>query len=110
MHRHFHTRSLLWVGLCLGFGFGCKPDDSNPDHCLYAQGNQTCAGYDWPDGIERPYCVDECHPQVNEYNGCVEEEPSDLECYSPCGGEQNALEDDSCLGTADESTDSGTDT
>ncbi len=106
-----HNLLIAVSGFCFGASLSaCHGSERNPDHCLYNQGNQTCAGYDWPDGIERPYCVDACHPQVDEYNGCVEEEPTDLECYSPCGGEKNALEDDSCLGTADESTDSGTDT
>ncbi|MFV8750464.1 hypothetical protein ACNOYE_07920 [Nannocystaceae bacterium ST9] len=106
-----HNLLISVSGFCFGLALSaCHGSEKNPNHCLYNQGNQTCAEYDWPDGIERPYCTNVCHPLVDEYNGCVAEEPTDLECYSPCGNEKSAIEDDSCLGTADESTDSDSET
>ncbi|MCA9700805.1 MAG: hypothetical protein KC431_24975 [Myxococcales bacterium] len=78
--------------LCLGTILGCRVTLPNPEHCYYAQGDETCAER-FP---ELPYCAD---PSCSAAPyGCVAEEPTP-ECHSPCG-----VDDLSCLGDTDETT------
>jgi hypothetical protein len=93
-----------------GFSLGlvvsaCHGSAKNAEHCYFAAGNETCVERY---GSERPYCAGECDPGFDANYGCVADEPTNLDCYAPCGGEQSANEDMSCLGIADETaTDTG---
>lgn len=100
--------------LALGIGLAasvvaCKTVVPNPNHCSANDGNQTCA--ERHDGA-LPYCATTCdgkdpeHPISPNEDGCVDWAPPDG-CYSPCGGEVDVTEDDSCLDVA--GTESSTD-
>jgi hypothetical protein len=83
-------------------GVACKTTNINEEHCARNDGNQTCAER-YGDAL--PYCATTCDGKSPEYpispngDGCVDWSPPDG-CYSPCGGEQDVTEDDSCLDVA----------
>ena len=87
------------AALVLALGPSCTTTTRNGEHCYYNAGNATCA--ERHDGA-LPYCAFGCSDSPNG-DGCVDAEPSGP-CYSPCGGEQNFAEDNTCLDVA------GTDT
>ncbi len=72
-----------------------------PGHCYNEDGDARCAELD-PDGDAR-YCSGCGDDPV----GCVADIPSD-ECYSPCGGRMNVLEDASCVEDPTETMDTET--
>ena len=98
---------VVGAGFHFGLGLGCKPEDQASEHCFHAQGNETCVERY---GDERPFCAAECGEGYSENYGCVAEEPADLACYSPCGGQKDANEDASCLGNSDTGTDTSSTT
>lgn len=86
--------------LLVAMAAGCPFRFTNEDHCAAQNGDASCAAAD--DG--RPYCaLDGCglYDEVDNRTGCVAEQPTDLSCYSPCGGKQdaNARTDCSSAGT-----------
>lgn len=94
-----NARPLLIALAGLGLGLvlsACPGSEPNPTHCFHAMGDATCVERF---GDARPFCAAECGVGYEENYGCVEAMPSDPACYSPCGGDQNATEDASCLGS-----------
>jgi hypothetical protein len=95
----FISKSKITLLTCLGFAGGllassCATVEPNPDHCQFAQGDQTCVERY---GDERPYCTTAACDSMSEgFLGCVAEQPAD-DCYYPCGGDSTILSDDSCL-------------
>ncbi len=77
-------------------GLSCKYDDKNEDHCVRKEGDAYCVE---KHGEERGFCGGSC-VDSEDNDGCVEEAPSDPSCYSPCGDDKYADEDDSCLDTS----------
>jgi hypothetical protein len=95
-----HSRIHL-AAFAIGMIAACVELRPNPAHCANQQGDASCAER-FPDG-ELPYCgMLDC---ADAQWGCLAAPPSDPACYSPCGGGAGASEDMSCLGVADESTD-----
>lgn len=99
----FHARV---TGLSLGFGLGLGASACvlpNPDHCQNRalDPHAWCAYY----YEQRPYCS----PCAAENNGCVGEEPSEVECpaYSSPATETGAETE---TGTEETDTDTNTET
>ncbi|WP_106094256.1 right-handed parallel beta-helix repeat-containing protein [Enhygromyxa salina] len=68
--------------------------ESNPSHCRYARGDQTCAERY---GEKRPFCTSAaCDAESEGVYGCVAERPAD-DCYYACGGDSDVTVDDSCV-------------
>ncbi|NJK31745.1 MAG: hypothetical protein HC927_04610 [Deltaproteobacteria bacterium] len=105
MYKHI---ILVSSGFALGLILAsCKTDEPNPDHCVYAQGDETCAERY---GAERPYCTSaECSGEGEGYHGCVGEEPSE-ECHYACGGGKTVEEDGTCVESGEETTETGEET
>ena len=103
-------RLLLAGGLWAGLLAGCPFSFTNEDHCAAQAGDATCAQAD----PSRPYCaLDGCtlYDEVDNRTGCVAEQPSRAECYSPCGGKQDANTNANCESPeTDTDPTSGTDT
>lgn len=105
---HHKTRDLsLGAALGLAFGLGCPYDDT--DHCSVEDGDAYCVRK-YPDE-PRKYCAvghGTCEDKyyTEALDGCVEAQPAEAECYSPCGGRKSAQEDDACDGQADASSSS----
>ena len=105
-----HTNKLLVAAAGVSLGAllsACPGSEPSSEHCFHAQGNETCVERY---GDERPFCAAECGEGYSENYGCVAEEPADLACYSPCGGQKDANEDASCLGNSDTGTDTSSTT
>lgn len=102
------SASRLTATLGLGFVLGavqtsCVRESTfiNENHCTASDGNAVCTERY---GAERSYCVlGPCGPTMGQ-DGCVAEPPTDAECYSPCGGNMNVMQDDSCIMGGEEST------
>ncbi len=85
----------------LGLGSGCTDVVPNEDHCAFLAGDATCeVRY----GDALPFCERGSCSDDASGDGCVAIQPAQDECYSPCGGQQSAPENSSCLdeGTAGE--------
>ncbi len=101
----------LSLAVILGFPVGlvvaaCAEERPNPEHCSIQQGDASCAER-FPEG-DRPFCsMLDCS---DSSWGCSAERPSNPSCYSPCGGGASADVDSSCLGTAEEGTDTTSET
>jgi hypothetical protein len=81
------------VGLAVGAS-ACVPfSEPNPNHCAQQDGDAACKK---KFGDERPYCV-MCGEGAYDNDGCVEKQPTNLECYSPCGEMQSHEENSSCI-------------
>lgn len=82
--------SVLMLGaLLVATAAGCPFSFTNDDHCAAQDGDATCAAANGA----TPYCaLDGCglYDEVDNVSGCVAELPTDLACYSPCGGKQDA--------------------
>ncbi len=92
--------------LGMGLSVACKSSRLNPDHCANREGDRTCAEL-YPDG-SRPFCGwGTC---FEAEDGCVETMPGTPDCYSPCGGERTADDEDACIDvtTATDSSMTGT--
>ncbi len=86
--------------LLLAMATGCPFSFTNDDHCAAQQGDATCAAAN----AATPYCaLDGCglYDEVDNVSGCVAELPTDLSCYSPCGGKQDANARGECSGATD---------
>lgn len=99
------ARCTAVLALALGLGVSCTTTTKNAEHCYYNAGNATCT--ERHDGA-LPYCAFGCMDSPNG-DGCVADEPSGP-CYSPCGGEQNLAEDNTCLDVAGTGTTAPTST
>ena len=103
MHLQAMTRAsrLMLLGLVAGFAAAsCVRETSfvNPDHCANQTGNDWCAERYGGEDPPRPYCIlgnGLCGTTPGQ-DGCVTGEPSDSECYSPCGDSQSASENSAC--------------
>jgi hypothetical protein len=95
----FSTR-VLFLGSTFAASFAagsaCKFDDKNANHCVHNEGDAYCVE---KHGAERGFCGGGC-VDSEDNDGCVADAPSDLSCYSPCGDDKYADEDDSCLDTS----------
>jgi hypothetical protein len=96
--------SLVCTGLLAGTAVGaaCSNYVENDEHCIYHEGNDTCRERY---GNELRYCGTVClgrdgNEASPNGDGCVATRPEDG-CYSPCGGNKDITEDDSCVGVAD---------
>ncbi len=89
-------------GLCLA-NCAVEKELINPDHCWNAEGNATCQAL----SPMTPYCSMGADPCEYAYLGCVAAVPEPT-CYSPCGNQETAEQNSSCLAVADgdESSDS----
>lgn len=84
----------------VGLGCGESWTGARLHHCAVQDGDEWC-NEQHPDG-SRPYCRRGfCGGDGLEdpalLDGCVSQQPPELECYSPCGNETNVLEDLSCF-------------
>ncbi len=95
----------LMTGLMIGMlAPSCAKSRINDDHCWYANGDATCQELY---GGALPYCsYDQNDCGVFSASGCVAELPPLGECYSPCGGGMSLVEDSSCVGVAEEGSES----
>jgi len=100
IHKQATIRTLAGLStFAAGLALGCRSQITNPGHCYYADGDQTCADRF---GDERPFCVgpgDGGCSGAHDNDGCVAELPPQA-CYSPCGNSSLADEDQSSLGIA----------
>jgi hypothetical protein len=104
-----HYRNIMFTSTGLGFLVGLTVGASacvtfserNLDHCAQQNGDEACME---KFGDARPYCM-MCGDGAYHNDGCVEKEPSDLECYSPCGGMQSHGENSSCVDLGEEGGD-----
>lgn len=98
------TRRLLAYGaLLVGLAAGCPFSFTNDDHCAAQAGDSTCAAAD----PSTPYCaLDGCglYDEVTNRTGCVAEMPTDMACYSPCGGKLDANARSDCEAATGSST------
>jgi len=100
-----------FISSSIGFSCGlliaaCTSMVPNPEHCRYANGDDTCVQLY---GAERSFCTSADCDQDSEGNyGCVAEPPAD-DCYYPCGDDMTLAQDDSCIEISDD-TDTETDT
>lgn len=87
-------------------GSGCRSTVLNADHCAVNDGDAHCLEM-FPDG-SRPFCRRGTESCVLDegINGCVFERPAD-ECYSPCGGRENIIDNGECV-MGEESTSGST--
>jgi len=93
--RQIFLTNAISIASLLG---ACQPLDvdviPNPNHCANLTGNAYCIGeYE----ATRPYCgvgLEGCYPRLpGAGDGCLEFQPEEDECYSPCGGRQNLHDD-----------------
>lgn len=103
-------RVLAYGALLVGLAAGCPFSFTNEDHCAARAGDATCAAA----SPATPYCaLDGCglYDEVDNRTGCVAEQPTQLSCYSPCGGKQDANANSECgVATDGTTTDPATDT
>lgn len=96
----------IWLGLMTG----CPFSFTNEEHCAARSGNASCAAAD----PSTPYCaLDGCglYDEVDNRTGCVADQPTDMACYSPCGGKLDANTRSDCAAGTEATTEgSGTDT
>jgi len=98
-----HHRLFVFGAVLLGLAAGCPFSFTNEDHCAALDGDATCAAAD----PSRPYCaLDNCgeYNEVTNRTGCVAAVPEKLECYSPCGGKQDANARSVCGGDTETTT------
>lgn len=90
------------VGLAVGVT-GCTDvkTEANSSHCAQQDGDATCVQ---KTNGARPYCA-KCGDGSGVNDGCVADVPTDLECYSPCGGMQSFDENSSCVEVGEEGGD-----
>jgi len=108
-------RTITTLGLSTGLAVvACGPVATvslNDAYCANRTGDDWCAEQ-YPDG-SRPYCVwgtwETCGRSPAR-DGCVEQRPETDECYSPCGGELQAIDDATCLEVEASSSGSSTGT
>ncbi|MGH1340910.1 MAG: hypothetical protein ACRBN8_05130 [Nannocystales bacterium] len=98
-----HSRLLVFGAVLLAMAAGCPFSFTNDDHCAAQAGDATCAAAN----AATPYCaLDGCglYDEADNISGCVAELPTDLSCYSPCGGKQDANAQSDCDAPATEAT------
>jgi hypothetical protein len=106
MHYGNIMFTTIGLGFLVGLAFGttaCRGSEPDPNHCARQDGDTTCVE---KFGNARPYCV-MCGDGSYDNDGCVEDEPTDLECYSPCGEMQSSEENSSCIEVGDGDADAG---
>ena len=102
-------RALLWASAAAitAIVISCVPTRTvlDPTHCASNDGDAFCAAK-YSDG-SFPFCAygtKSCDTENGitdpDVDGCLAERPRD-ECYSPCGGGRNAVEDSACDDIAD---------
>jgi hypothetical protein len=82
----------------------CTSSKANSDHCSLLEGDATCADR-YPGEFE--FCGGDCVDSENN-DGCVDQAPTDLDCWYPCGDDQTAEDDMSCVGTTETETNAST--
>lgn len=93
----------MFGALLVAMAAGCPFSFTNDEHCAAQDGDASCAAAD----ASTPYCaLDGCelYDEADNKSGCVAELPTDLSCYSPCGGKQDANARSDC-GSPDTETD-----
>lgn len=106
------SRRLMLGTLLVAMAAGCPFSFTNDEHCAAQDGDATCAAA----GAATPYCaLDGCglYDEATNVSGCVAELPTEMSCYSPCGGKEDANTRSDCSDpqteTTSASSSSGTD-
>lgn len=100
-------RALGFAAVWLGLLTGCPFSFTNEDHCAARAGDATCAA----DDPSTPFCaLDGCglYDEVTNRTGCVAEQPTDMACYSPCGGKLDANAMSDCEAATEATTETPT--